>query len=287
MQVREVADVEAFLAAAGHVFDRDAAANNLMLGVVQQLRDQPGSYPEASFWVAADDGEVIAGALRTPPYPVLLADPLREEAVDAFVEAFAQREAAMPGLTANEPWATRFADAWAAATGTPWRLQLGQGVYALRSVIVPPAAVGAPRSATLHDRPLLTRWMEAFEAEALASAVRDERATERALDARLPEGLHGGFTLWIDDAGSPVSLTGWVRISGGARIGPVYTPPERRGRGYASSLVAHVSASALAAGADACFLYTDLANPTSNAVYRRIGYEQVATSSMISFGQTG
>ena len=65
---------------------------------------------------------------------------------------------------------------------------------------------------------------------------------------------------------------------GGIRLGPVYTPPERRRRGYATSLVAEVSARLLESGRRRCFLYTDLANPTSNAIYRRIGYEQVAES---------
>ena len=73
-------------------------------------------------------------------------------------------------------------------------------------------------------------------------------------------------------------------IAGGARIGPVYTPPEERGRGYASNLVANVSAGALERGAGACYLYTDLGNPTSNTIYRRLGYRQVAESSMIVFG---
>ena len=93
-----------------------------------------------------------------------------------------------------------------------------------------------------------------------------------------------GVTLW-EDEGAPVCLTGWGRIPGGARIGPVYTPPEHRGRGYASSLVAHVSSEMLSRGAEACFLYTDLANPTSNAIYRRLGYEQIAESAMFAFGE--
>lgn len=61
----------------------------------------------------------------------------------------------------------------------------------------------------------------------------------------------------------------------GARIGYVYTPPEWRGRGYASACVAGLSQRVLDSGRRFCFLYTDLSNPTSNALYQRIGYEHV------------
>ena len=91
-----------------------------------------------------------------------------------------------------------------------------------------------------------------------------------------------GFRLWDD--GGPVSLAGFGGgTPNGIRIGPVYTPPELRGRGYASALVAALSAELLAAGRRFCFLYTDLANPTSNRIYERIGYRRVCESAEIAF----
>ena len=93
------------------------------------------------------------------------------------------------------------------------------------------------------------------------------------VEARLDRGT-GGFALWEDDG--PVSLAGWGgETPNGVRIGPVYTPPGFRRRGYASALTASVSADRLAAGRRFCFLYTDLANPTSNRIYVEIGYERV------------
>jgi predicted GNAT family acetyltransferase len=96
---------------------------------------------------------------------------------------------------------------------------------------------------------------------------------ERTVDARLRTGT-GGFTIWDDDG--PVSLAGWGgRTPNGVRIGPVYTPPEHRRHGYGSTVTAAVTAAQLAAGRRFCFLYTDLANPTSNKIYGDIGYEPV------------
>ncbi len=90
--------------------------------------------------------------------------------------------------------------------------------------------------------------------------------------------------LWIDD-GVPVSMTGFgAATPNGQRVGPVYTPPDRRGRGYASNLVAQGSQAALDAGRRFLFLFTDLANPTSNKIYQAIGYEPVTDIDRYSFG---
>ena len=93
----------------------------------------------------------------------------------------------------------------------------------------------------------------------------------------------GGFLLW-EDGGEPVSAAGWGGPTpNGIRIGPVYTPPELRGRGYATALTAELSQRLLDEGRRFCFLFTDLANPTSNGIYERIGYVRVAESAMVAF----
>lgn len=282
MDVEAVADAATFSALAAPVLDRDRAANNLALGILQTLIDRPGEYRESHFWTVRSGNDVVAAALRTPPYNLVLADPVELGAVEALAGSLVASHPELPGVTANEPWGTRFAGAWTSATGSTARTSIGQGVYVLRAVRPPRPTTGGSRPATAADRPLLERWMDAFEQEALQAMSRDDRAAERAIDARLGGGDSAGFSIW-EDAGHAVSLTGWARIRGGARIGPVYTPPDDRGRGYASNLVAQVSAELLSHGAEACFLCTDLGNPTSNAIYRRIGFEQVRKSLMIVF----
>ncbi len=282
MRVSRVADVATFAELAAPVIEQDPAANNLVLGIVQTSLDRPGAYPEAFCWIVEHEGGPVGAAIRTPPYHVVLADPLHGDAVDALADHLVTDHPELPGVTANTPWVARFTERWTSSTATSARTTLSQGVYALTIVQAPQFAPGRTRAATIADRPLLERWMLDFEREALIKMVRDEHATRRALDARLGNGDGAGFTLWEDDD-RPVSLTGWARIPGGARIGPVYTPVAERGRGYASNLVAEVSSQMLARGADACFLYTDLGNPTSNAIYRAIGYEQVAESLMVAF----
>ena len=125
-------------------------------------------------------------------------------------------------------------------------------------------------------------WFTAFTREALndeSTASEAERQIRRRLDSPA-----AGFRIW-ERSGEPVSFCGFSgRTPHGIRIGPVYTPPEHRGHGYATSLVAEVSAELLAVGYEFCFLFTDLANPTSNAIYQRIGYERVCECRQLAFG---
>jgi GNAT superfamily N-acetyltransferase len=127
-----------------------------------------------------------------------------------------------------------------------------------------------PRNATEADRALLVHWLDAFGEEALAGVEAPAQDAERGGDARLDDAR--GFVVWEDER--PVSLASWGgRTPNGARIGPVYTPPEHRRRGYGSAVTAAVSAAELAAGPHFCFLYTDLANPTPHMIYADIGHE--------------
>jgi predicted GNAT family acetyltransferase len=163
-----------------------------------------------------------------------------------------------------------------------------QGIYSLTRVEPPPAAPGSARIATTDDRQLLLRWWIDFGDEVLHEGAPGRERAPQSVDHKLASPT-GGFLLWEDGAGT-VSLAGWGSPTPhGIRIGPVYTPPDLRGRGYATALTAELSQGLLDGrlfdgGRNFCFLYTDLANPTSNAIYEPIGYRRVAAASEILFG---
>jgi predicted GNAT family acetyltransferase len=279
--VRALSDVRDFLRRAEPVLMRDEARHNLILGVAGTIIEQPALYPEHHLLIAESAGSVVGAALRTPPFNLILADPIDDDVVDEIADHLAPVEG-LPGVVANRPHAERFAARWTALTGSAATVRMSQGVYALHEVRDVDGAPGVARSATESDRPLLMRWTRAFHEEALPAGRWDERHAERVLDLRLSGEPEAGFWIWED--GEPVSLAGFSGPTpNGIRIGPVYTPAERRRRGYATRLVAEMSAHQLAGGRRFCFLYTDLANPTSNAVYERIGYERVCESDEIGF----
>jgi predicted GNAT family acetyltransferase len=264
MEVEQVADPDAFLEKAGALLLADEARHNLAFGIVATARAHPELYPEFRGWVAQTGGEVVGAALRTPPHNVVLVRPTDERALTALAEA----------IEDVDPFAGALAERLDAVLETRFE----QGVYALHTVIPARETRGSMRPAERADRALLLEWVEAFTTEVLHDSVTgDAGRLERSVDARLAGG-DAGFALWEVD-GRPVSLVGFSGPTpNGIRIGPVYSPPEHRGRGYGSALTAGVSAQQLAHGRRFCFLYTDLGNPTSNAIYVQIGYERVCDS---------
>jgi predicted GNAT family acetyltransferase len=280
-------DAAAFLEEAEPLLLADEARHNLILGIAGTIRDAPDVYPERNLWLARDGGEVVGAALRTPPYNLILAQPRSSEALAALAEATAGEE--LPGVTGTEPEVHEFAEVWSRHSGIHGRVNMRQGVYSLEHVEPPPEVPGSARVATAaRDRDLALRWWIAFGDEVLHEGGPGRDRAETSVDHKL-DSPTGGILLW-EDGGEPVSLAGWGGPTpNGIRIGPVYTPPELRGRGYATALTAELSArlldgSLFAGGRDFCFLYTDLANPTSNAIYERIGYRLAAEAAEVVFG---
>jgi predicted GNAT family acetyltransferase len=276
MHVRRVEDPAAFLEAASPLLLEDEARHNLILGIAGTLRDHPSHYPEYGLWLAEDGGETAGAALRTPPHNLVVARPRDDSVLGALAEAIDDDP---PGLVAAEPEAGVFAAAWAARTGATPRTKRAQGVFSLDRVEVPDPVSGQLREAGIDDRPLLLEWFRAFMKEAIGESP-DEASTALAVDHRL-EADSAGVVLWED--GPPVSLAAFGNPTpNGIRIGPVYTPPDDRRRGYASALVAELSA-LLLEERQFCFLFTDLANPTANRIYEQIGYRRVCEAAEIVF----
>jgi predicted GNAT family acetyltransferase len=279
-------DAAAFLEQAEQFLLADEARHNLLLGIAGTIRDSPDLYPLRNLWLVRDAGEVAAAALRTPPYNLILARPRSAEALAALVEAVAGEE--MPGLVGTEPEVHAFAKLWSGRTGIPTRTNMRQGVFALEQVVQVPSASGSPRVATENDHELALRWWIDFGEEVLHEGNPGRERAAQSVAHKLSSPTDG-ICLW-EDAGETVSLAGWGSPTpNGIRIGPVYTPPELRGRGYATTLTAELSQRLLDGrlfdgGRLFCFLYTDLANPTSNAIYERIGYRRIAEAAEIVFG---
>ena len=275
MEVVKLADPAEFLERAAPLLLADEARHNLLLGLAGTLQRHPGRYPAYELWLVEDEGAVRTAALRTHPYRLVVAGEAARELAGAVPDG-------LPGVVGEVGEAEAFATAWSARTGAARGRRVDQGIYALDHVIHPAAPAGASHPAVERDRDLLLDWLRAFSIEALDDEP-DDPSLHRMVDVRVTGDPDYGFVFW-EDGGRPVSLTGFGSPTpSGIRIGPVYTPPELRGRGYASALVADVSQAHLDVGRRFCFLYTDLANPTSNKVYVDVGYERVCDSLQLDF----
>ena len=221
--------------------------------------------------------------MRTPPYNLVLSEIDDAAFVEAVVPDLAGHPAGLelPGVMGPEPGIEVFASAWSAWTGRPARRSMGERISRLERVRSVARPAGAMRAAVEQDRALLAAWLTAFALEAVPDEPPPE--TDPAIDRYLGGGSLRGLRLW-EDGGSVVSLACFGGPTpNGSRVGPVYTPPELRKRGYATALVADLSAERLASGRRFCFLFTDLANPTSNHIYQEIGYEPVRDVAVYRF----
>ena len=270
MRVRRAPDVEHFLERAGDFLAAREAEHNLLLGLMSRLRRNPRFYGEDPYFAVAEaDGATVAAALRTPPHNLILSEVDDARAIDAFAEDAHGAFGALPGLLGPTDAAAAFVGSWSRLTGARARLSRAERIYRAAGVSVPTPVEGAMRAFAPADRAVAARWLAAFVEETGIPNGGGEEILARRLDE--PD---GGIVVW--DAEGPVSLAGFGGPTpNGIRIGPVYTPPELRGRGYASALVAALTQSLLDGGRRFCFLFTDLANPTSNSIYQRIGYRPV------------
>ena len=280
MKLRRHGSVEEFLRKAGDFLAAREAEHNLILGLCSLLRSEPRLYGEDPYFATAEAaGRVVAAAVRTPPHNLVLSEVDDERALEPLVADVHALFERLPGVLGPTDAAARFGACWEAATGAKAKRAIAERIFRAERVTPPLGVPGAMRPYQESHRGLALRWLEAFVAEALPEP--GPEPAEGFLERRLAE-PEGGVMLWED--GEPVSLAAaGGPTPNGIRIGPVYTPPERRGHGYASALVAELTRVHLERGRRFCFLFTDLANPTSNDIYQRVGYRPVSDVDQWSF----
>ena len=287
MEVTRHATAVAMLEVAGDYLVAREAEHNLPLGILGTLRDHPGIYPEPPYLATVWDASRIAlVAIRTPPFGPVLSEPgvLGDRvslAVDALIADLQGVYPGLPTVAGPQSVVAPFARRWSIVSGHSARLEMAERIYRLSRVTAVRPAPGSWRLADQRDRALLLDWVEAFHEEALPpGAARGD--TEQLIEQWVRRDDRFAY-LWEAD-GRVVSLAvAAARTPNGRRIGPVYTPPRDRGRGYAGALTAAASQDQLDRGARFCFLFTDLANPTSNSIYQRIGYEPVSDIDLYRF----
>jgi hypothetical protein len=237
--------------------------NNLILGLAYGLaaRDADGS--DVFYATVERDDLVVGCALRTPPYKLLVTD-APPEACEPLAEALSSAYDVIPAVLGPERLAEAVAMAWVARRGGGWRPGMEQRVYRLDEVTPASGVPGSLREANSGDVDLAVEWGAGF-------------ARDTGLRFAATRESIGGWVekrqlfLWEDDEPRSIAVA-HGRTPKGARVGYVYTPPESRGRGYASACVGALSQELLDRGVEFCVLYTDLSNRTSNAIYTRLGY---------------
>jgi GNAT superfamily N-acetyltransferase len=188
------------------------------------------------------------------------------EFVDALVDAVAVAAPDLAAVGGDVATASAFAGSWVERCHQGAEPAEGQRIHRLVGSPRMPLVSGTLRPATSQDLDLVCRWSDGFALETGGFVAGHDAVRDRVRRREV----------WLWDDGGPVAMAAAkAPVASVSRVGPVYTPPESRGRGFAGAAVATLSAQLLSSVATTCILYTQLSNPTSNSVYRRIGYEPV------------
>lgn len=274
IDVEATADPRAVLAVADAFLASEPVRHNLVATLLHRCAAAGG---DGYFWLARRRRTIVGIAFQWPLGFTVALTPMPDDAVEAVVDSVVAEGAALAGVNGEAPTAARFAGCWTERTRCAARPVEGLRLYEVDTVVRPARAVaGRCRTASRSDADLLVAWTEAFADEVGESLTLPAAAM---VDYRTAAGQ-----LWLWECGAePVAFLGLsAEVNGAVRVGPVYTPPGDRGHGYASALTADRSAQVRATG-HRCLLYADLANPTSNGVYRAIGYRAVAETLRYEF----
>jgi uncharacterized protein len=239
--------------------------HNMILSILHSrvAQGDPGRY-----WIALHGDEAVGVVIQSPlEYPATLT-PMGPGAVMAVVDAIAAAGVTLPGVNGDATTAASFAGQWSErckSAATPFQ---GTRLYELLDIGQVPRTEGYLRQATPRDRSLMILWTRAFQDE-IGESTND---TELRVDRMMATGQ-----IWLWDQNGETTSMAVAReaVQGVVRLSGVYTPSEKRKRGYAAACVHRLSKHLRDLG-HRCILYTDLGNPTSNSIYRRIGYKAVA-----------
>ena len=266
---------------AEHVWDlltADPASRTVELTVAAAARSGFRWSDDPMLFGWYEDGGDVRGAVSlTPPHELLLGV-VPDGTLDDLIAGLRDQRAALPGVNGEVELVERFVAAWTAGTPLRHRVALRLRLFRLGTLVPPdPPPPGSARAATPDDLALAVRWLRAFEEETDVTRTNVEAGARERLDGNR-------LWLWETDSGEPVALAARTATAAGvARVAPVYTPPEHRRRGYGAAVTAAITADALERDAAHVVLFTDVENPTTNAIYQQIGFRPIGDRCTIHF----
>jgi predicted GNAT family acetyltransferase len=257
---------DSFLEKVGAHLASSPVENNLLIGIASSV--EPDSSP--LLLRVESDTAIELVAVQTPPRPLVLGHGA-EGAARRLAEHLASARVPLPGVLGPRETVEAFVRVWSELSRAFGKLERLQTLYELRELLPARAVAGGLREASLEDETTLATWSMAFQEEVgvYVGVGGDARPfVHSKMEA-------GQLFVWDDDG--PVCMAGWAaRTPNAVRVNYVYTPPAQRRKGYAGACVGALSRKLLDEGCEACILFADAANPTSNGVYRRLGYRPLS-----------
>ncbi|WP_339213063.1 GNAT family N-acetyltransferase [Ornithinibacillus sp. FSL M8-0202] len=276
MKVRLESSIKRYLERVEDLLLHQEVLNNLMLGLLERGKETIGVFSDGiRLGLVEEDGEPIYAFMQTPPNKWILpsVDGPTEQVIPAIVHYLYRHKYPVPGVLGRSEQANQFVSLWKELSGKKATLHMKQLIYQLDEVKVTPNPEGKLILATDDHLSIVREWLYQFGEQANVP-ISKSRADSMARTYIQNQSLY----LWRVN-GEVVSMANNSRkTKNGATINAVFTPEQHKRKGHATSVVAALSQKLLDDGYAFCSLYTDLANPTSNSIYRKIGYYDIGES---------
>jgi GNAT superfamily N-acetyltransferase len=288
------ADVRSYALRVRTLLAADPVSHTLALTVLDDgLAGRGLDCPVPPFgWFELAAGGAVVGAVSGMPSGELLLAEVPASTVPPLVRALREAAVSVPGAVGEPAAVDEFARLWTRTADRPVRPAVDGGghrgrpdvtpgilrrLYQLAELRAPVLAAGSARRAGPADEVLVANWYAAFQRDAGTAPVDVEPVARDHV-------AHGLVWLWVDEAGEPAALACRSRmVAGMVRLGPVYTPPSRRRRGYGAAATWACTAAVLRSGAEAVVLLVDEDNTEANRLYQRLGYLPVRDHHMVRF----
>jgi len=270
-------DVSEFLKANEESLLKAESEHNLILGLANRLDRGLGGSEDAMLLSVMRNSEPVGQAVQVGQNRPLAISRMDPTSARALVEFLIEQNIPLKGVTGPIEGSQQFADSWQELTGRTPTVVMHLGVYELQRVSfpVPDGRSLIPVSSVSSE--LSMSYIRGFTAECFPN---EEDPSRLVVDMENQQRRNKSLFFWKGAADiQPVSMASNSRETrNGATISLVYTPPEFRGLGHASRIVAALSDRCLKSGKTFCNLFTDLLNPTSNSIYQKIGYRKIGES---------
>jgi predicted GNAT family acetyltransferase len=269
MKLYQFQQADSFYHRAKDYLFTEAAQHHLLLRISKTLIDYPERYTLPPYLsIVESQNSIIGVAIQTPPYGLVLSKIRDLQAIDLIIENLSQNQIQLPTVSGLPTETQTFVEKWSRLTQQSYHLEMQLRIHCLSQVNPMNKSSGNLRLATVKDRNLLLEWCQAFLEEASPNSPEN---IEHLVDFHFTQN-----SIYIWQYLTPVSIVcGSGDMTVGGNISLVYTPPQFRQKGYASSSVATLTQRLLNQGYSHCYLFTNLANPTSNHIYHQIGYQPI------------
>lgn len=282
MSIELLTSADEFLLRTEHLRATDPFRTNILGSVATSVATGITSYDAYLWWIAKNEtGEVVGAAMRTAPHGMVLS-PMPLSAVEELARAISVHDDQLPSVSGKSAIVSAFVEAYkgTASAGSQRNFEVEEQllIYSLNKLLIP-SVEGVIRAAEENEYEFILDWYLKFGEDTGVLMPNPEQSVRSGL-------LNKSLRFWVVN-GEKVAMAGHASLvetpSGSVgRIGPVYTPPEHRRKGYAGALTAMLSKELLDRGSKV-MLYTDATNPTSNGVYQRIGFELIDEQQEIAF----